>query len=175
MTAPKIPAGPEGQKMREAFAALNLNPDNPDHWFKVLQHYIEGGAKKRASAGRPKEWTDEQKMRLAADVALLRAFEHPTMSSVSSLCRILSKRLAYREFKPSTLRKKVYEAWESVAGAHTGASLELEYLMANYKMPNGKNSRRAFEVWMKTGTWDFFVDKSGNMRAVPHGLIPVAK
>jgi hypothetical protein len=43
MSAPKIPDGPSGQRLRDKFDAYNLNPKDPDHWVLLLSAMVKGG------------------------------------------------------------------------------------------------------------------------------------
>jgi hypothetical protein len=111
MSAPKIPDGPDGRLVRAAFAALNLDPNNPDRWFPLILGYVEA-SRKRAKAGAPKKWTDDKLMQLLMDFTAQQQKMQQTNPNVSenSICAQLVKRETYRKFKPNTLRKKLYDA-----------------------------------------------------------------
>jgi hypothetical protein len=167
MSAPKIPDGPEGQSVREAFAALDLDPENPDHWFAMLKANVACTTKTKR-VGAPKQWTDDRLMKLVAEASLMRA-KNPALSVVA-VSHALAKRPEYRKFKPATLHKLIYGA---TSYKPTPAHKEiLSYLMANYKTAKGDSSRKAMVAWMRTGVWRFDVsDNNEPLPPVPRGLV----
>ena len=167
MSAPKIPAGPEGQRVREAFAERELDPGNPEHWLALVNAFV--GSR---PVGAPKQWTEERLTRLRIDAALIRR-KNPAMRE-PAVCRALVKRPEYRRFKPETLRKLIHDSWKKLE-LTPAAQAMLDYLVTNYETPDGDNSLEALLKWAKWGSFKFYEDASGNLRCVPSGLRPVAK
>ena len=168
MSPPQIPDGPEGQSVREAFAAHDLSPSNPAHWFVLLKTLVDGTQKRTAE--RPTVWTQTKLIQLRADVSIMR-FKNPHMKETDA-CRALVKKAEYRDFKPDTLRKLVHDAWKDPTQGELQA---LDKLMANFVTESGDDSREAMLAWMKMGVWDVFDDGFGNVKLVPRGLVAKSK
>jgi hypothetical protein len=101
--APVIPEGPEGQAVRDAFAAFKLSPDNPHHWWMLLSRFVHA-SHKRAKAGAPLRWTDDSLLTAAIGFGRIQ-HRHPTWTE-SEICRQLAKTPDYKDWDWKTLRRK---------------------------------------------------------------------
>jgi hypothetical protein len=98
------------QSIIKAFAAFKLDHRNSYHW-RILMTYFADAHFGKPLSGRRREWTPEKLMQLFRDVLTIK-LPNPKISD-AELCRQLvnDKRLSgrYKEFRPSTLRRKLPE------------------------------------------------------------------
>ena len=103
MSAPKIPEGPEGDRVRACFAKAGLEPNNPDDWPKLILIL-------RDKLGAPQK-LDEQLRQQLLDDALEVHVEHlrknPELPPLSerSVCKQLATWERYRGYDWDALRK----------------------------------------------------------------------
>jgi lambda repressor-like predicted transcriptional regulator len=181
MSAPKIPDGIAGRRVREAFARLGYDPSNPNHWFALLDSYIEGS---RRPPGRPRAWTAAQLNQLLVNVAYARAEEEHRLrkaglemrrsSSLESIFKKLAKLKEYRDLSWKTLRNNYHRAWMPEHNSILARALDT--LAEDYVTEeDGSNSRERLLIWMKTGITDVYQDEAGNVHVIPRGLRLVRK
>jgi len=185
MTLPSIPLGPKGERVRTAFARLGLDPSNSDHWFTLLDSYIEGSR----GPGAPLKWSATRLNQLITDVGEMesRLLQHAfgkvrrneifkQLAKPSGPVKRLfeEKARAYRGLKWQTLKKNYYRGWDPEQNSILARVLD--QLAEDYQTEDGKgNQRERLLAWMKTGVTDHFEDEAGNLHMKPRGIRLVAK
>jgi hypothetical protein len=102
MSAPKIPDGPSGQRLRDKFDAYNLDPNNPDNWALLFNAMVEG-----KEPGRPKKWTDHMLSMLNAVYHRVQR-KHPDKSE-ADVCRFIVKSGEFPKVKWETLQRRLHD------------------------------------------------------------------
>ena len=102
MSAPKIPDGPAGQRLRDKFEAYNLDPDNPENWVLLFSAMVQPG-----KAGRPTKWTSEELDRLNATYHRVQR-KHPDKSE-ANICHIIANSGEFPRVKWNTLQRRLHD------------------------------------------------------------------
>jgi hypothetical protein len=101
---PTIPDGPSGQRVREYFRKLRINPNKPADWYICVEKLIDQ-LEKREKAGAPLEWTDKSLLGVWWAVERMR---HETgLKNTSEIFRRLAKK---KGISVHIIRDRFYEA-----------------------------------------------------------------
>jgi hypothetical protein len=159
-SAPALPAGEDGQLLRDVFGAHNLDSDKPEHWVALVKALAEMSQKR---AGRSKQWTDDKLFQLS--VAFYRAQRKHPDKSENNICKILANRGEFGNLHADTLRRRLHDTRDPSRYRPLISMLE----NLGYE-PAGGNSEKHWREWLK-GSVDVYENDAGKIRLHWPGLV----
>jgi hypothetical protein len=114
MSAPQIPDGPEGDRVRACFAEAGLEPNNPDDWPKLILIL-------RDKLGAPQKWDEQWRQQLlddALEVNLEHLRKNPELRPLSEreVCKRLTTWEKYQGYDWDALRKLMSKEGKIIFG-----------------------------------------------------------
>jgi hypothetical protein len=114
MSAPKIPDGPEGDRVRACFAEAGLEPSNPDDWPKLILIL-------RDKLGAPQKHDEQWRQQLlddALEVHVEHLHKNPELPPLSEreVCKRLTTWEKYQGYDWDALRKLMSKEGKIIFG-----------------------------------------------------------